>query len=533
MITGVLIAYAHICCALFSRIILPIQASNLRNGINGKERATISANGESSSDRDLWGWGTSNHDGDPYTNPATDGDPTGDYEPFAQGYRMLGAFISCGGFADAGSGDHRQRNRQRGRQERDRMLSGSGDGNDECGRWILWAAYVNTEYQGGGAEEYYEGGESELNCYDDSEESTWELIGIYRTDVDNFLEQMGKHLWVIGSYEYHSIYAALDYIDGGDCKETGQYDSSGNAIYAALQPTYGGRFQMGLYTDEKCIYNANNAKFSFDDLGWGTDFDGGSGDDDGYNNDSTQAYWKNAQEQSLTNLNGILDDYRDCALCLDYPSYQDGELNGDGYDEDDLINQCWKFWSHGTYPCDGECLEVAHKQGTINTVTYGGSTYGSTYTGSPSHSSSNGGVASTVYLTLSTIVLVATSLSFVASRGAKRKSRRSRGGGDRIVRSNTADESLLDDATHKSNRSSRGKRGQREERSDSRKEKSRRSRRRNEEVTPQENVYHTAPDEPEQRKLSKEERRRRRERRKAVRDRAGSFERPGGSFEYT
>lgn len=185
-------------------------------------------------------------------------------------------------------------------------------------------------------EEYYDGS-SELNCYDT--ESAWELIGLYRTDVDNFLEQMGKHVWALGSYEYHSTYSALDYIDGGDCKETGQYDSSGNPIYAALQPVSGGRFQMGLYTDEKCIYNANKAKFSFDDLGWDTYYDGGSGDDDGYNNDSTQSYWKNAQEQSLTNLNGILDDYRDCALCVDYPSYQDGELNGDGYDDDDLINQ--------------------------------------------------------------------------------------------------------------------------------------------------------------------------------------------------
>lgn len=135
MITCLSIAYVHICCVLFSRIVLPIRASSFRHGGGDKNRNSIPAN--ESSDRDLWGWGTSNHDGDPYTYPATEGDPTGDYEAFAQGYRMLGAFISCGGFADADSGDRRQRNRRRGR---DRMLSGSGDGNDECERWILWAA---------------------------------------------------------------------------------------------------------------------------------------------------------------------------------------------------------------------------------------------------------------------------------------------------------------------------------------------------------------------------------------------------------
>lgn len=58
-------------------------------------------------------------------------------------------------------------------------------------------------------------------------------------------------------------------------------------------------------------------------------------------------------------------------------SYQDGYFNGDyGTDEDDLINQCWKFYSHDSYHCNYECLSLADAQGTINQVKYGNKYYG-------------------------------------------------------------------------------------------------------------------------------------------------------------
>lgn len=293
--------------------------------------------------RNLWG-SSKNSNSDPYSNHAVEAPPEGYYDAYAQGWRMIGGFISCSEFSpNHSSSDRRELN--------------SGDGNDNCARWVLWAAYINPNYAGGEAQEYGLSGErrlssedesygdgeysyqSKLDCY--NQNSSWQLLGIYRIDIDNFLEQMGKHIWASNTYEYITVYSAADYINGGKCKGTGEYDSSGNAVYAALGFTgSGGGFEMKLYSDEKCIYEANDSDFSYDDLGWTSNFDMGSGDDNYYgNDDTTQAYWYSAQESSLKNLNGILDEMRGCMLCLDYPSYQDGELNGDGYDEGDLINQ--------------------------------------------------------------------------------------------------------------------------------------------------------------------------------------------------
>lgn len=70
------------------------------------------------------------------------------------------------------------------------------------------------------------------------------------------------------------------------------------------------------------------------------------------------------------------------------PSYQDGYFNGDGYDDDDLINQCWKFYSHDTYECDSACIAAADYQGTINIFQYGGKFYGQHWEGTEGKSSS-------------------------------------------------------------------------------------------------------------------------------------------------
>ena len=292
--------------------------------------------------RDLWG---KNKNNDPYNEYSVEAIPTEKYDKFSQGWRMLGGFISCSEFApNHSSGDRREMK--------------DGNNNENCARWVLWAAFINPNYAGGGANEYVQTGgrllkgdddqyvtRSKLDC--DDPNSDWQLLGVYRIDVNNFLEQMGKHIWALETYEYITIYSALDYINGGKCKGTGENDSSGNALYAALGFTgSGGTFQMKLYSDEKCLYEANNAKITYDDLGWTNEFDMGSGDDKyGYGNDDTlQSYWYSAQESTLTNLNGILDEMRGCMLCLDYPSYQDGEFNGGGYDEDDLINQVCRYY---------------------------------------------------------------------------------------------------------------------------------------------------------------------------------------------
>ena len=67
--------------------------------------------------------------------------------------------------------------------------------------------------------------------------------------------------------------------------------------------------------------------------------------------------------------------YSNQLFCVN--SYQDGYFNGDyGTDEDDLINQCWKFYSHDTDHCTHECIALGDAQGTITEIKYGKKYYG-------------------------------------------------------------------------------------------------------------------------------------------------------------
>jgi len=84
---------------------------------------------------------TGAHDNsDPYSHqPFIEG--LGDYDEMAQAWRMLGLMVDC---------------QHKAVEDDDYHQSGSGDqGTDDgCSRWILWAAYVDLDYSGGGVNEY-------------------------------------------------------------------------------------------------------------------------------------------------------------------------------------------------------------------------------------------------------------------------------------------------------------------------------------------------------------------------------------------
>ena len=84
---------------------------------------------------------TGAHDNsDPYSHqPFIEG--LGNYPEMAQAWRMLGLMIDC---------------QHKAVEDDDYHQSGSGDqGTDDgCSRWILWAAYVDLDYSGGGVNEY-------------------------------------------------------------------------------------------------------------------------------------------------------------------------------------------------------------------------------------------------------------------------------------------------------------------------------------------------------------------------------------------
>jgi len=199
------------------------------------------------------------------------------------------------------------------------------------------------------------------------------------------------------------------------------YDEYGATLYSEVRPMEGGYYQMGLYSDAKCITLNTKTKYTYDDF--------------------ATAY--SDMEYTLTSLNSIYADYRYCTSCVDYPTYQDGYFIGDdGTDDGDLINQCWKFYSHDSYNCDGDCLSMGSAQDSMTWISYGGKQFGrlfdgqnslggSVVTSSASGSSTiatsmlkNDRFKANLFLTACGIVLISTFLAFAVSRGSGRSSRR-------------------------------------------------------------------------------------------------------------
>lgn len=170
-----------------------------------------------------------------------------------------------------------------------------------------------------------------------------------------------------------------------ECFQVGQSKTNGATVYASVAPQPLGDFQMALYTDNRCLVPDTSTGYTYDDFGLTT---GMSLSDKGDVNDDSVAatlytYWQAAQEYTFTNLNKVYDEYKYCTLCLDYPTYQDGFFIGDsGTDDDDLINQCWKFHSHNSYTCDSDCIALGDWQNSITQISYGGRVFGSSWDGS-------------------------------------------------------------------------------------------------------------------------------------------------------
>ena len=435
--------------------------------------------------RRVWGGGS----GGTYADFMAD--PGADYDKWQQAYRMLGGYIDC---------DHQKSEDEHHGQEQDGDNNNDNGDNPACSRWMIWAAvrvvnvcdtryarfptchdahsaalrfflvqYVDPDYSGQEYYEYY--GDSPngiLDCH--SPDTNWQLLGVYRQEFYQYIEQISKHLWAIDSYEYVTAVAGLAYMTKYDCWSLGDYDNDGNEIYAGVAPQKNGEFQMALYTDGgMCIFPNNDLGKTFDSYGLTSNIQLGDNkdrDDDGGNDDygDLYDYWTEAQEYTLTNLNDVYAAYRYCTSCVDYPTYQDGYFIGDdGTDDDDLINQCWKFHSHSSYQCDADCIAKAHAQNTILSVTYNGQTFGSTPSSFYDTAYGSNGIVTrsksetkmtklmaNVFVAFSFIVFVATFLAFAVARRSRQREKRS-----------SKSRRLLDDdgRSKSSRRSSRRKEG--------------------------------------------------------------------------
>jgi hypothetical protein len=304
--------------------------------------------------------------------------------------------------------------------------------------------YIDPNYQGNGYDEYF--GDEPTGVFDCHNPNTeWVLLGVYRQEFYQFIEQISKHVWAIDDYEYVVALAGLAYFTDDDCFYVGASDD-GDSIYAGIAPQRYGSFMMALYTDSYCLYPNEDLGMNFDSFGLTSDVSLGSGDgDDGDGGSSySEEWWEDTQEYTFTQLNNVYEDFKYCTSCIDYPTYQDGYFIGDdGTDEDDLINQCWKFYSHDSFPCEADCIAMGHSQGTILSVVVGDKVYGEVmsdfYSEEAAESASAAAKLSAqeeskvsrllanAFVTFAFIVFVATFLAFaVARRSRYRESRSSK-----------------------------------------------------------------------------------------------------------
>lgn len=188
------------------------------------------------------------------------------YDGYAQAWRYLGWYVDCNG----GSSRYYQRSGG-GSQDQDY----SKMGNNYCQRYLMWAAYVDESYSGGGIGEYaifdttngyYDntacnthgnGNCKYMDCHDPAS-TNWKLIGVFKEagyfGNDAFFEQLFKHegvcLWNDDDlYEFMDEQRESGWSSG--CLGTGiSYGDSG--LYIDLKPTFNGNMTYALYEDYIC-----------------------------------------------------------------------------------------------------------------------------------------------------------------------------------------------------------------------------------------------------------------------------------------
>jgi len=98
--------------------------------------------------------------------------------------------------------------------------------------------------------------------------------------------------------------------------------------------------------------------------------------------------------------------------------------------------KCWKFYSHNSYTCNGDCISMANAQGTIMQFNYQGNTFGY---GAPKETFNSGYTSATTskattttasapfanfkanaYIGLSTVLFIGTFLAFAIARASAR-----------------------------------------------------------------------------------------------------------------
>mmetsp|Transcript_29422 Transcript_29422/g.33848 ORF Transcript_29422/g.33848 Transcript_29422/m.33848 type:complete len:486 (+) Transcript_29422:98-1555(+) len=286
------------------------------------------------------------------------------YSGYSQAWRYLGFYIDCNSdiveFDDDG---YRRRL--------------SGDDYEGCTRYLMWAAYIDPYYEGGGLAEYqfYNRWNDTWTSYCDDEDvcrymdchlddTHFKLLGFFKHyDYDDWMEQLFKHegicIWTEDEYEF--MQDAREELPQG-CGETEYYDEDENPFYVGLLPQGGGDIGVEIFVDELCMqpYSGEMNTTEIIESMVGND----SGDDDGMDvGDFFEAF------------NSAHSIFKICQPCIAYSL--ENMYDDDGWEQFDCnddagytnVNQCMKFSTHAVIlPAKISDVVMANQQGTINNL---------------------------------------------------------------------------------------------------------------------------------------------------------------------
>jgi hypothetical protein len=301
------------------------------------------------------------------------------YTGYQQAWRMLGFFVDCSYSSsnnNNGGGDNK-------------------NGNSGCTRYLLWAAYVDPGYEGGGIDEYAffdpeegiydttytcdtrEGHRCvKMDCHD-PDTTTWKLMGLFKNKYygSEWMEQLFKHegvcVWGENGYKFMKEYYN-SWPEG--CSQTKLYTDAGDSLYIELEPSLGGMMNLALYTDSYCREKYQDPTY-----------------------DEKLSYaisnGKYVPDYNLETWNTNMNTFKYCQPCVAYTLNAGGDNknrrleDGDGEDDENHqcddeagytnVNQCMKFRSKTTLlTASIQDLVLAHQQGGIAEIEILGNVYG-------------------------------------------------------------------------------------------------------------------------------------------------------------
>jgi hypothetical protein len=279
------------------------------------------------------------------------------YDEYQQAWRSLGFFIDCDNWSHWSDDDNNEG-------------GGSGDAGTEdgCRRYVLWAAYIDLDYEGGGIGEYQFwnrnknkwdstacniGGQSsrcaKMDCH--LQDTHWSLLGFFKHKSPNdWMEQLFKHegvcVWTEEEYSFMSS-ARKAWPQG--CIESSATTSSGKPIYYSTKPVSGGSITLGLYTDTKCVTEYTSTFVTVENVLGNLLLEGGSGSQDNSNYDGYSL------AKTLSLWDSAMDAFKICQPCVAY------DLNNYGYNTDDDSSRGSTYGTY-TYGYDDDYSQNNNKE---------------------------------------------------------------------------------------------------------------------------------------------------------------------------